>query len=171
MSLRIRVNHIVQIWTHPVTTILFSILLQSRWKDYPTRCCVLLWAHLNTLPNSLLETIRLSRKHFIYLAFDVLPESVVCYCSIVRAAAQVMSAKREMFVSRNFILRTGMETLAVSAGAPNVIVLDDGQYGNAAQRGSWFSYFRYGQMFPAHLPRPLACSCSTSLLPLLLRQK
>jgi hypothetical protein len=136
MSLRIRVNHTVRIRTHPVTTILFSILLQSRWKDDPTRCCVLLWAHLNTLSNSLLETISLGRTHFLYLAFDVLPKRVMCYCRIVRAAAQVMSAKREMFVSRNFSLRTGMETLSVSAGAPNVIVLDDGQYGNAAQRGS-----------------------------------
>ena len=90
---------------------------------------------MNTLPNSLFEAISLGRTHFLYLAVDVLPKRAVCYCTIVRAAGQEMSAKREVSVSRNFVLRTGMETFAVSVSAPNVIVVYDGRYGSAAQRG------------------------------------
>ena len=69
----------------------------------------------------------------------------------------------EMNMPWNFTLRTGMETRAMWAGAPNIIMHDDGQYVSTAQRDSWFSNFKYGQTFRrtwlAHSPaRPLARS-------------
>ena len=81
------------------------------------------------------------------------------------------SGSGEISLPKNITLRTGMETRVVGAVAPNVIVLDDRRYESEAQQGSWFSNFKYGQMFPAHLARLFPCYCSTSLLPLAVRHK
>jgi hypothetical protein len=130
-----------------LTTVSLNTLLQSRWKACRNTSQNFVEDPLNTLQKSLFEAISIGRTNSLYLAFDVPPKELVCYCKIRRTAGQVMSAKRETCV---------YELAWISVLCEQLLLRGDRQYGSAAQRASWFSNFKYGQVFPAYKVLPLA---------------
>jgi hypothetical protein len=59
-----------------------NTLLQLRWKGCRNTLQNFVEDPLKKLPKSLLEAIVVCRTHFLYVAFDVRPKTVVCCCKI-----------------------------------------------------------------------------------------